>query len=760
VKIMEISIRNFKSFGDMPVTIPLTAVTTLVGANSSGKTNVLKALDIFFDYSKKKITTETFYERDTSKPIEILIVFHGLDDQERRVFRRNLSPDGSLRIKQRIKIPPKDDPEKKAISQDGSAEIDDIEGALDQVTQEKRGIHIIAVPGVIDWLNLGFAPTVEQVVEWWQTDLKVGDVDFKDYFESADIPSPEEFKNCVNRFWEENEDEIPQIEWLNETKPTKTKIKSWWRENLTVGDIDFKTYFEDIDSVPDPNTFSQAVERFWDEHSDNMSVMQHEASEKVLGWANKLKGNLPNLIYIPAIRHVHEEIKVAKTNPFGMLLYWLLGDIPKSRKDELQTQINKAIADVFSQSSELEEEQRRIDIIRTTLNQFIQDQFDISIDFEFPPPQLDDLLSGNANIVGDDGFRSPIQEKGQGVQRSLMFSILRTYCEHRKEFEESEQRNNIYAIEEPEICLHPAIKRATYRLLRRLSEGDDQVIYSTHDGYFVDVRFFDEVRVLRRQKHANGKWETRVWYFPVKHLILDAKNRYGKDITGESIRERFGRFYDPTKNEGFFAKKVILVEGPTEENALPIYFRALEYDVDQEQIAIINAGSVQHMDCLFIVFNELGIPCYVIFDGDKPMIDPFDPSTLEKKKRDDLKEKSERNKNHLKMFGVPELVDNEVEYFFPPTTINDHVTVFEYEFEVEVHHTIPNYDKLKSDAGALFGNDSKPLIARYIANEVIKDPESISPILREILEQVKMCIHHGSCLILDEKPAEDLRVAS
>jgi len=32
-------------------------------------------------------------------------------------------------------------------------------------------------------------------------------------------------------------------------------------------------------------------------------VIYYDASEKILGWTNKLKGNLPRFIFIPAIRH-------------------------------------------------------------------------------------------------------------------------------------------------------------------------------------------------------------------------------------------------------------------------------------------------------------------------------------------------------------------------------------------------------------------------------------------------------------------------
>ena len=60
MKVCQVTIRNFKSFGDDLVSIPLGDLTAFVGANSSGKSNVLKALDLFFNYSKTRLKMGLF----------------------------------------------------------------------------------------------------------------------------------------------------------------------------------------------------------------------------------------------------------------------------------------------------------------------------------------------------------------------------------------------------------------------------------------------------------------------------------------------------------------------------------------------------------------------------------------------------------------------------------------------------------------------------------------------------------------------------
>jgi hypothetical protein len=265
----------------------------------------------------------------------------------------------------------------------------------------------------------------------------------------------------------------------------------------------------------------------------------------------------------------------------------------------------------------------------------------------------------------------------------------------------------------------------------------------------VDVRYFDEVRVFRRIKQAKGDWITKVSHFPIQNLILDGKNRYGKDLPEEGLRQKFSHFYDAAKNEGFFANKVILVEGPTEEYALPIYFEALGFNLDQSQVAIISAGSVQNLNYLYIIFNELDIPCYLIFDGDKPI--EFDPNQIDTSQKDDLKNKSRRNIELLQFVGATEYITKET-YFFPCICEN-RVNVFEHEFEIEVHQILPKYNEWKAEATKLFGNDSKPLAARYIARKAV-EASDIPVIISQILENVKACSHRGTCLLLEPKIEE------
>jgi predicted ATP-dependent endonuclease of OLD family len=66
MKISHLKIVNFKTFDPEGISLNIADLTALVGENSTGKSNVLEALDVFFNFSKTKISKKTFHHEDVS----------------------------------------------------------------------------------------------------------------------------------------------------------------------------------------------------------------------------------------------------------------------------------------------------------------------------------------------------------------------------------------------------------------------------------------------------------------------------------------------------------------------------------------------------------------------------------------------------------------------------------------------------------------------------------------------------------------------
>jgi hypothetical protein len=104
---------------------------------------------------------------------------------------------------------------------------------------------------------------------------------------------------------------------------------------------------------------------------------------------------------------------------------------------------------------------------------------------------------------------------------------------------------------------------------------------------------------------------------PISTMIADLKKRKGIEASEQGLREQCSHAFNPFINEGFFADKVVIVEGPSEQYVLPIYAEALDYDFNRHNLSVVHAEGKGQMDRLWRVFNGFNIPTYLWFDGDK-----------------------------------------------------------------------------------------------------------------------------------------------
>jgi len=334
MRMKKITITNYRSLRD--VTIYPKAVLALVGRNNSGKSNVIKALELFFAASTRLVNDECFYYHRTEEPIKILVTFDQLSEWEREQFEPWMSDD-KLTVGREI-----------LCSGDGSYSIN----------------HL-----------------------------------------------------AITR--------VPEPEWLQEDTISGAKITEWWanREELRIDGLDFSERLGA--SKPRVGEWKEAAKRFVSEHRDQIPWIDRRL-ENPKGYPGVLGGALPEFIYVPAIRDISQEAKVAKTNPFGQLINSVLERISEEHKDSISTQL-KEIENVLNRS-EAGERIAEIKAIETRLNELLAELMDCDIEIELSMPQLTEIFAG-AKIYADDGTRTTIETKGHGLQRSMIFTILRAYAE-------------------------------------------------------------------------------------------------------------------------------------------------------------------------------------------------------------------------------------------------------------------------------------------------------------------------------------------
>jgi predicted ATP-dependent endonuclease of OLD family len=528
---------------------------------------------------------------------------------------------------------------------------------------------------------------------------------------------------------------FPEPEWLQESSINGKNINEWWkvRSQLAINGISFTDSWTGTTKKPGVEEWKEKAREFVTTHADRIP-MKDTWIDNPKGYANVLKGTLPFFVLVPAVRNVTEESKGTKSSPFGKLLFAILDTVTQEKK----AKIEKILVEISKQMNRSGGDER-VPLISETekqLNTLLNEFFaGCDLEIEFETPTLEALLSAPRLYV-DDGFRNTVENKGHGLQRAIIFTILRRYAEYMTSSAEGKKRNLILAVEEPELYMHPQAQRTIRRVFRKIAEGGDQVLFSTHSSLLVDVAYFDEIiRLEIGFEEAGGKkrMASKAWQLPMDRMIEDLNVRFsdvkGK-VTPESMRDLYSHAYNPRRNEGFFASKIILVEGLTEEYSLPIYADALpNCAFDPLGISVVECGGKGAMDRLFRIFNELHIPCYILLDYD------YGNSN---------KNILEKSKGLLALAGESQDAPQSL-------LVADRISCFPKKWEADLRDEIPDADTLTAEARKELGlsdDSGKPLIARYIARKLIsRNPPVVPPSLKMIIQKAvevkwcKTCLH-------------------
>lgn len=103
----------------------------------------------------------------------------------------------------------------------------------------------------------------------------------------------------------------------------------------------------------------------------------------------------------------------------------------------------------------------------------------------------DSLFSFSFNC--DDGI--PINKRGSGVRRLILLNYFRAEAERKN----AEERNVIYAIEEPETSQHPNWQIELFNALVELSENENtQVLVTTHSPALASLVEIEKIRFIKK----------------------------------------------------------------------------------------------------------------------------------------------------------------------------------------------------------------------------------------------------------------------
>jgi hypothetical protein len=188
---------------------------------------------------------------------------------------------------------------------------------------------------------------------------------------------------------------------------------------------------------------------------------------------------LPKLEYVNTSVRLEDVSQYKTANPIGQMLSGVLGAIIAESED--YRLFNEQFQRLFeSDDSEVREQ---LDLLASAVGVYLRKQFpgDVEVRFSVNPPQFGDLLK-NFDTTVNDGVVTKAQDKGDGMQRAIMLSIIQAFADFRKL--QSSGSSFLFLIDEAELHLHPSAQRLLKQTLIDISRTD-QVMLNTHSSVLV-----------------------------------------------------------------------------------------------------------------------------------------------------------------------------------------------------------------------------------------------------------------------------------
>lgn len=215
--------------------------------------------------------------------------------------------------------------------------------------------------------------------------------------------------------------------------------------------------------------------------------------------------------------------------------------------------------------------------------------------------------------------------QGHGVQRAVLMAMLQAAASAESEpgfrdpetAQEAPGPSTLIAIEEPEVYQHPQRARQIAAALSSLAErGDLQLIVATHSPVFVKPSQFSLLRRFSLDAHGHTTIQSSS---PASVAMLVAPwsspgDAEYDDALGKAER-RLEKELPLDLSEGFFAERVILVEGPTDRVVIEAVAEQLGYDPVQLGVSFVRV-SKDGIPMTSAILKALGIATYEVFDGD------------------------------------------------------------------------------------------------------------------------------------------------
>ena len=302
---------------------------------------------------------------------------------------------------------------------------------------------------------------------------------------------------------------------------------------------------------------------------------------------------------------------------------------------------------------------------------------------------------------------------GMGTRSWSSMLVLKSFLNLNQKFHVENEKCYfpIIAIEEPESHLHP---NAQKKLYRQINDIVGQKIISTHSNYIASNAKLNQIRSLSK----------------INDLIKIGKVHVEK-LSKEELRQ-INRQVINTRGELFFSKVVVLFEGETEEQSLPLLVsKHFGYDYVELGVNFIGVGGAGNY-LPFIRFCEAFNIEYLIFSDNEPDINTKVLKQISQSK----------SKDSSKVVFVS--TGNDFEKELCEKGYLDEVKLAYHKIELEKCNTDQHKDAKKIELGKISNTDYYEIITKMktecapeIAIAILSSSKPLPDKIIELFEKVK-----------------------
>jgi putative ATP-dependent endonuclease of OLD family len=273
----------------------------------------------------------------------------------------------------------------------------------------------------------------------------------------------------------------------------------------------------------------------------------------------------------------------------------LLSKIDISKEDivALETQLQSLNEDIVTKSDVLSHMREALGGLGKTVPSFGE-----GVEVTPVSKKVRDITKGLGVQFKDSSESSfPLDAHGMGTRSWASLLTYQAYVSWlaRQAVDTHLPFHPILSLEEPEAHLHPNAQRSVYE---QLANTPGQKIISTHSPYVAGHADLSAIRHFRKAGAA-----TQIKSLPV-------------DLAPEDVR-KIRREVMHTRGELLFARAVVLFEGETEEQALPIFARHHwdQYPFERG-VAFVGVGGDGNYLPFIRTLKAMGIPWLIFSDGE------------------------------------------------------------------------------------------------------------------------------------------------